>query len=269
MGIIDEIVVEVILRWDGELQHDDDIRRKGGELGGNLLFEKALRLGPVRTMDIDLRLDNGNKPRSKDLLAELELLLNDFADSFGIRFFDDGPHFRSKDMPVNRSTEQAVQVGHGLHELNAVAWLGKSFIDLKERHDVLHLPEVVCSQHAVDGPIHCILEQNGAENVLRIERRAFNNPGSHLMNKLEHFLVIMVPFFLNAILQQRLRRAPAALVQRSNKSFAIPHPFQLFLIHTDSPLAYGRSTRLLEKPAIYLYTFVRFLSRNWPYPGDQ
>ena len=59
----------------------------------------------------------GTSPAPEDLVADLELLVDDRLDAVGIRRLDDRAHLRAEDAVASSRARAGVEVGHRLHDL--------------------------------------------------------------------------------------------------------------------------------------------------------
>ena len=99
----------------------------------------------------------------------------------------------------------------------AVGRLGEALVDLEERHDLLHLPEVVGRSAALHLPVHRLLEEDRAEDAVAVEARAGHDPGPHRVHQVEHLRLVGEGAPVDAVPLERLRGAAAALVQRGDE----------------------------------------------------
>ena len=77
--------------------------------------------------------------------------------------------------------------------------VGKPLIDLHERDDVFLLPQKRGGVLAVDGAIHRLLEKDGGQDLLAGEARAQDQSRAHLVDEVEHLLVVAVRVLGNAV----------------------------------------------------------------------
>ena len=63
---------------------------------------------------------------------------------------DDGAHFGSENALRDALIEQGSQLGHSLHQMDAVLLIGKALVHFQEGHDALHVPEIVRSRLSLD-----------------------------------------------------------------------------------------------------------------------
>ena len=223
--------VEVVDGRDGDLEHDFGI---GGQLC-EVLFDGAehdlLCLFFIGAVDVDLRLEDGDKTLADDLHADLELLVNDGADAGRVCLLDDGAHFRAEDVAFLCAIQQGVETRDGLHELDAVLLLGEAFVDLQDGDDALLGPKEVRSEETVDLAVHGVLKEDGREDLVLVERRALDDACAHFVDAREHLIVAVVGTLVDAVRFQRLGRGAAALVERCDEALVMLHAVQLFLIH--------------------------------------
>lgn len=223
--------VEVVDGRDGDLEHDLGI---GGQLC-EVFFDGAehdlLCFFFIGAVDVDLRLEDGDKTLADDLHADLELLVNDGADAGRVCLLDDGAHFRSEDVAFLCAVQQGVETRDGLHELDAVLLLGEAFVDLQDGDDALLGPKEVRSEETVDLAVHGVLKEDGREDLVLVERRALDDACAHFVDAREHLIVAVVGTLVDAVRFQRLGRGAAALVERCDEALVMLHAVQLFLIH--------------------------------------
>ena len=100
---------------------------------------------------------------------------------------------------VTARSNRVIQIGHRLHDLGAVGLVGEPLVDLEEGDDALHVPEVRGRALALDLPVHRVLEQDGAEHPIAGEARAGDDPGAHLVDAVEHLLVVRVRVLPDAV----------------------------------------------------------------------
>ena len=98
--------------------------------------------------------------------------------------------------------------------------IGKPLIDLDERHDVFLLPQKRGGVLAVDGAVHRLLEKDGGQDLLAGEAGTQDQSRAHLMDEVEHLLVVAVFVLGNAIELQRFGGAAAALIQCGDEAAA-------------------------------------------------
>src|SRR5690606_8364107 len=99
------------------------------------------------------------------------------------------------------------------------------------RDDALHLPQVLGAAAALDLAVHRVLEQDRAHDTIAVERRARDDAGPHLVDEVEHLLLVRVGVFPDPVQLQRLRRAAPALVQRRDESIAETNLLELLPVH--------------------------------------
>ena len=185
-------------------------------------------------MDIHLRLQDGHQPCSRNLQAHLKLLVDDPADAGGVGLLDDAAHLGAEDMALHRLLEQLRQAGHGLHQLHALRLGLQALIHLEEGDDLLDLPQVVGAVSALDHPVHGVLKEDGAQDMLAGEGGGGDDPASHLVDEGEHLLVAVIGALLHAVGPEGLGGAAAALVQGGDKAFSMLDGVQLLCIHAVS-----------------------------------
>ena len=125
----------------------------------------------------------------------------------------------------------AVEVGNGLHHLDAVGGVGEATVDLQEGDDLLAFPQVVRDAEAVEVALHRPLEQDRGEDVLAGERRAGDDAGAEAVHQLEHRLLRRPGVLAEAVAGERARRAAAGLVEGCNEALAVVDPGYLCVLH--------------------------------------
>lgn len=73
--------------------------------------------------------------------------------------------------------------------MDAIGLLGQTLVDLQERDDVFHAPEVLRRTPPTDVPVHGVLKQDAAKDTVTVEARTRNNPTAHFMHQSEHLVV--------------------------------------------------------------------------------
>ena len=128
-----------------------------------------------------------------------------------------------------------MEAGEGLHQLHPVGLLGQALVDLEEGNDLLHRPEIVGRAPALDVTIHGPLEEDGPEDAIAVEAGAGHDAGPHLVDEVEHLLVVRPRVLRDPVELERLGRAAAALVERGDEPLARPHLLELLLVHGAAP----------------------------------
>ncbi len=220
--MLDALEVEVLLLGKRELEHDQltglETRQTMGEFGA----EDDLGLGLVRAVNVDLGLQDGDKPGAKDPLPDVELLLDDGRDTGRGGLFDHGAHLRAEYVLGTGPLQQFIKVQHGLHQLYAARFPGEAPVHLEEGHHPLRIPKIVSGRPPFDFPVHRLLEENRTDQSLAREGAARHDAGSHLMDEIEHLFVARPGALIDSVEAESLGRAPAALVQRRDESLAGP-----------------------------------------------
>jgi hypothetical protein len=106
-------------------------------------------------------------------------------------------------------------------------------VHFQKRHDPFHVPKIVRGGPPFDFPVHCVLEQDGADNPVPVEGGTGDDAGPHLMDDGEHLLVAGPRILLNSVKTQGFRRAAAALIQRRNETGTGLNFLQLFCVNGD------------------------------------
>ena len=132
--------------------------------------------------------------------------------------------------PTARSN-RASRPGIGFMTCAPSCLVGQTLVDLQERHDILHVPQVVGRRTSLDLAVHRHLEQDRAHDAVAVEGGAGDDPGPHLVHQVEHLLVAGVGVLGDAVELQRLRRAAAALVERGDEAGAALRLLELVLVH--------------------------------------
>ena len=130
--------------------------------------------------------------------------------------------------------EQPIEGRHRLHELDAVRLVGQALVDLEERDDALHAPQVVGGATALDLAVHRVLEQDGAEDAIAPKLGLVMIRLRISCMSVEHLVVIRVGVLRDAVQAESLRRAATALVQGGDETVAGPHLLELLLVHESS-----------------------------------
>ena len=236
--VFHDTFVEVVDGRDGDLEHDLGI---GGQLC-EVLFDGAehdlLCLFFIGAVDVDLRLEDGDKPLRDAVLTERKLLVDDGTDAVRVCLLDDRAHLRAENVACVRAVKECAEVRDGLHELDAVRLGRKPLVDLQDGDDALFLPEIVGGVEPVDLAVHCVLKEDGGKNFALVECGALDDARSHLVNARKHLLVTVLGALVDAGCFQCLRRRAAALIECGDKAFVLGHAFELFLIHWTYLLLY-------------------------------
>ena len=173
------------------------------------------------------------------------MLSNDCVDSFFVSKLDDGAHLGTEHVVCLCFVQQCIKFGHWLHHLHAVLLVGQTFVDFEKWNYALVLPQELGCAFAVDGAIHCHLEQDCADYSLAREGGTFDDPGAHGMDEVVHLLVARILGCFDAVQLKRLGGAAAALVECCNETLATFCLVHHFGVHLDAPFryAYGNSPR--------------------------
>ena len=114
--------------------------------------------------------------------------------------------------------EQSSKLGDGLHHLDSIFLSGKTLVHLQKRHHTFYVPKVISRRLSLDVPVHCVLEQDGANNPLPVKSGAGNETRAHLMYQRKHLLFVGPGTFFDTVKTQCLGRATPALIQRRNEA---------------------------------------------------
>ena len=113
----------------------------------------------------------GIRPWPSTWPRNLELLLDDRGDAFRVGEVDHRPLLGPEHAEALARGEQRIEVGHRLHQLDAVGLRLESLVDLDERHDPWSIS--ACGVGLpVDLPVHRPLEQDRADAPCRRRSRA-------------------------------------------------------------------------------------------------
>mmetsp|Transcript_16380 Transcript_16380/g.37910 ORF Transcript_16380/g.37910 Transcript_16380/m.37910 type:complete len:315 (-) Transcript_16380:65-1009(-) len=230
VGVVDKILVEVDFGGERKLDHDGS---STGDLVAEsihkLFLEDGFDLGLVGAGNVNLGFEDGDQSGIQDLVADLELLVNDRLDSFLVELLDDGSHLGSENSLVLCALQQITEGRHGLHELNTVLERRKSLVALEERNDLLLLPKVGGGGNSLDITVHCVLEENGTECAVSLEGGSGDDAGSDLVDDVVHgsFSQDVLVFFDSEGLQG-LGSGSTRLVKSCEVSIEGLGTFQLF-----------------------------------------
>ena len=184
-------------------------------------LQDVFRLGLVGDRDRDFGLDDRNEAVREDLPADLELLVDDGRDALRVGGVDDRAHLGAENALGDRAFEQRVEVGHRLHQLDAVGFRGKALVDLQEGHDAALFPKIPRGRHAVDLAVHGLLEQDRAHHLVAGEGGRLDDAGTHLVDEIEHLVLVRICAFRDAVELQRLRRRAARLVEGRDETVLV------------------------------------------------
>src|SRR6516225_10553714 len=90
--------IEVSLLGQGELEHYLLTRWQSVQLLEEGLLEQGFSFGLLRTMNVNLRLDDGHQARVDDPAGNFKLLLHDVLDAGRVRLLDHRAHLGTEDM---------------------------------------------------------------------------------------------------------------------------------------------------------------------------
>jgi hypothetical protein len=137
------------------------------------------------------------------LPCDLELLGNRHRNAGGISLVDDGPFLGSKHPERLRPLKKRIQTRIGLHQLDAVLLRLQALVDLDERHDS-EVDQRLRGRLACDLPIHRPLEQDGPDHLAVAEAGRRDDPLTHLVDQVEHLLIVAPSALLDAVALERL-----------------------------------------------------------------
>ena len=231
--IVDEVGVQVGLAGNRQLEHDPGVVVKGVDVLTDVPVQQLLGLLLACGVDVHLGLEDRHQTSSAHLIAQLELLIHDPADTHLVVIDDDRAFLGAEDVLVlHGAVQQLVQTGDGLHHLDVVVLIGQALVDLEKGDDPLALPQEVGRRHALDLTIHRHLEEDRSKNVLTGECRAGDDPGTHLVHEIEHaVLVVAIGRLLDAIGTQGLGGRTARLIQCCDETRCGVHALQLLGVH--------------------------------------
>ena len=201
------------------------------ELGEDPVLQQALGLGLRRAVDVDLGLDDRHQPVPEDLSADLELLGGDGGDALGVGHLDDRRIFVPNTPLATARASRSSRPADGLHDLRAVGLVGQALVDLQERHHLLDAPEVLGGALALDLPVHRLLEEDRPEDAVTVERRAGDDAGAHLVDEIEHLVVVRPCRLVEPVEPERLRGAAPALVEGGDEALGALDLLELFHVH--------------------------------------
>jgi hypothetical protein len=144
-------------------------------------------------------------PRGDDLPTGFELLVHDALDARYVGLVDDRAHLGSEYALRFGFVEQRSKLGHRLHQVDAAHLRRKALVHFQERHNALHIPQIVRARLPLDLPVHGVLEQDSAKNPLAGEARAGNKARAHPMHDTKHLSLVGPRIFLDSV---RLQRFP-------------------------------------------------------------
>jgi hypothetical protein len=111
----------------------------------------------------------------------------------------------------------------------------KSLVDLQEWDDLLHRPEVVPAVSPVDLAVHRHLEQDRSHNPVAAEARTRDDAAPHLVDAVEHLILVGVLVLAQPVEPQRPPRAAPTLVESGDEPLAVADLLELLLIHRLAP----------------------------------
>ena len=229
--MVDEGRMEVVLFRQRQLQHHVLVGVESVEALEDRRLERCLGLSLLGGVDVDFGLDDWYQPGSYDSACHVELLVHHRRHAFGTGQLDDRTHFGAEDSLVAGPLQQRIEAGHRLHGLDAIGLPGQTPVYLQERHNALDSPQVLGRSPSLDLSVHGVLEQDRAEDAVTVEAVAGDDSGAHRVHQLEHLVVAGERVLVDAVGEQRLGSATAALVERGDEAFPVGNLPHLHFVH--------------------------------------
>ena len=181
------------------------------------------------SVDVDLGFEDRHKTRSAHLFGQFELLVDNLFNASFVIIQDNRALFGTEDVLVlDGAMQQLVEAGNRLHETNVAVFVSQALINLENGNNALLLPQVITGGDSLDLAIHRHLEQDRRENMVASKRRAGDDPGPHLVDEIEHLvLIVSINLRFYPICLEGLRGRTAGLVQGRNESGRSTHAFSL------------------------------------------
>lgn len=250
MRVLYQFGIEVVDGRNRELEHDLYAGIKAIEPLNQFCAKERFRGGFVRNRNVNFRFDDRNKSRPEDGVRIGELLFDNFADPFGVRFQDDRAHLRPENAVAHRAIQKFRKPVDRLHETHAARKGRKSLIHFENGNDALLLPEIFGGWKSVDRAVHRLFKENCRKNAIRGEGRTLDDPRPHPMDEIEHLLLSRIGVFRDSVKRESLGRTAAALVESRDKTFSAAHSFCLLFIHRiASFLLYAAEFSVYERAA--------------------
>mmetsp|Transcript_8021 Transcript_8021/g.13745 ORF Transcript_8021/g.13745 Transcript_8021/m.13745 type:complete len:243 (+) Transcript_8021:962-1690(+) len=139
LGMINALLVVVVDRWEGQLEHDF-FPVETIQVHKNVGLEQSFTLILFGTRNVDLGFDDWDESSSKNAFGNVKLLVDNCFDTVGICHLDDGTHLGSKDSSLFGTLEELIEGWHGFHELSTMFFGHQALIDLEEGNHVLLFP---------------------------------------------------------------------------------------------------------------------------------
>ena len=129
------------------------------------------------------------------------------------------------------SFKQFIKLWHRLHKLYTMFQRSQPLVNLQNRENPLLIPQIICRILPVHLTIHGVLKQNSCEYMLACKGRARHNSGSHFMNQIKHFFIVMIRIFCDTIQSKCFGCTASALIKCGNKPFACVHANTFRILH--------------------------------------
>jgi len=182
-----------------QLEHDLLIVWKRIKLLGDFRRQNVFGSGFVCDGNCHFWFDDRHQSMSKDLFANFELLRNHIGNPGRICSIDHRAHFSAKNTCTDGAFQQRIQIWHWLHHLDAVGFVGQTFVDLQKWDNTAVFPQICGRGFAIDVAVHGHFKQDGADHTITSERRGFGNACAHGVNQVKHFGFGAISIFFDAI----------------------------------------------------------------------
>ncbi len=229
--MVHDLLEEAVHAGQGELEDHRVVGAVARQPLEDALLHPGLDGLLVGGLDIHLGLEDRHQAGVEHLLADVELLVEDGGDAFGVVGLDDRALLGAEDALGPGLGQQLGQARDRLHHLHAVGLVLKALVDLQERHHGALVPQIGGGRDAVDLAVHRLLEEDRAEDAV-VERGGLDDSGAHLVHQVEH-LVLVGPLVLgDAVQAQGLGGGASGLVQSGDEALALGHQLCLLGVHT-------------------------------------